>query len=69
MDMLQIYVVFSLKTIAYVQYFNKNGHAVKTCPFLSWNRFHIKDQSRQKVETWNKSLKKYYIGNQANKNT
>jgi len=37
MDMLQIYVVFSLKTIVYVQYFNKNGHLVKTCPFLSWN--------------------------------
>jgi len=41
MDVLQIYVVFSLKTIVYVQYFNKNGHLVKTCPFLSWNRILI----------------------------
>ncbi len=28
---------------------------------------HIKNQSRQKVETWNKAFKIYYVGNQANK--
>jgi hypothetical protein len=28
---------------------------------------HIKDQSRQKVETWNKSSEIYYVGNKANK--
>jgi len=33
MDMLQIYVVFSFKTIIHVQYFNIYGHAVETCPF------------------------------------
>ena len=31
--------------------------------------FLIKDQSRQKFEIWNKSLKRYYVGNQVNKNT
>jgi hypothetical protein len=29
-----IYVVFSLKTIAHVQYFDISGHVIKTCPFL-----------------------------------
>ena len=29
--------------------------------------FHIKDQSRQNVETWNKSIRIYIVGNQANK--
>jgi hypothetical protein len=31
--------------------------------FYPGTGFHIKDQSRQKVETWNKSLKIYYVGN------
>jgi hypothetical protein len=35
MDMLQIYVVFSLKTTIHVQYFNISGHVGETCPFLS----------------------------------
>lgn len=50
MDMLQIYLVFSLKTIADVQYLNKNGHVVKTCPSYLGTGFRIKDQSIQKVE-------------------
>jgi hypothetical protein len=37
--------------------------------FYPGTGFHIKDQSIQKIETWNKSLKIYYAGNQANKNT
>jgi hypothetical protein len=41
----------------------------KLVHFYPGTGFHIKDQSRQKVESWNKSLKIYYVGNQANKNT
>ena len=34
MDMLQIYVVFLLKTTIYVQYFNVSGHIINNCPLL-----------------------------------
>lgn len=65
MDMLQIYVLFSLKTIIHVQYFNNIGHVVKTCPFYPGLGFRNKDQSGQKFETWNKSIKLYYVEFQA----
>ena len=68
MDMLQIYLVFSLKTIVHVQYFNNNGHLVKTCPFYPGIGFRIKYQSRQKFEIWDHSFKIIRADNQANKN-
>ena len=39
--MLQIYVIFSLKTTVRVQYFNFSGHVIKTCPFLSGTGHHL----------------------------
>jgi len=36
--MLQIYVVFLLKTTIYVHYFNISGHIIYSCPLLSLNR-------------------------------
>jgi hypothetical protein len=65
MDMLQIYILFSLKTIIHVQYFYNIGHVIKTCPFYPEIGFRNKDQSGQKIETWNKSIKLYYVYNQA----
>jgi hypothetical protein len=65
--MSQIYIVFSLKTTVHVQYFNISGHIIKTCPFYPEIGFHIKDRSRQKVETKNKMCKIYYIDNKAHK--
>jgi len=51
MDMLQIYVGFSLKTTIHVQYFNIYGHITGTCSFYAEIWLQIKDRIRQKVKS------------------
>jgi hypothetical protein len=41
MDMLQIYVGFSFKSIVHVQYFNISGRVSKTCPIQATTRVYI----------------------------
>jgi len=51
----------SLRTIARVQYFNNNGHAVKTCPFLSWNRV----SSQRSKQTKSGEKKSFFLNDES----
>jgi len=53
MDITQNYVLFLIKAIVHVQYFNNYGHVGKACPFYPEIRFQNNYHGSQKYENDN----------------